>query len=330
MISPFTGKEMKIVYESRTWSFRGENYKYNHSAWMCEDSGELFTTDEMDDAGYLQVTNQYRVKHGMPFTDEIVAVREMYGVSAAKMSQILGIGINQWRHYEAGEVPSVSNGRMIKTIINPRVFLNCVTSAKAVLGDNEYKKLSTRITALIAKSNENNESNSYLMSRVFMCERGAENGYAFQSLDKVRNVILYILERCGEVFNTKMNKLLFYADFLAYKRRGMAITGLSYKALNYGPVPERWDRVYSQFDDIVQEPRTYGEKEGNVLVSEGKFDISSIAPEEMQILDEVCSKFSGLTSADMTRISHEEDAWVECVEGYRRIPFEYAFKLKAI
>ena len=111
MKSPFTGKEMTLVYEQRTWNFRGEEYKYTHASWLCIDSGEHFTTDETDNAAFAQVTNQYRAKYGIPFTDEIIQIRKNYGISASKMSKLLGFGINQWRLYEAGEVPSVSNGR---------------------------------------------------------------------------------------------------------------------------------------------------------------------------------------------------------------------------
>jgi DNA-binding transcriptional regulator YiaG len=130
MKSPFTGKEMKRVYEKRTWNFRGEQYEYEHISWLCEDSGEQFTNDESDTAGFVQVTNQYRAKYGIPYTDEIIAVRQRYGISAAKMSLILGIGVNQYRLYEQGEVPSVSNGRMIRSIMNPRVMLEMVESSK--------------------------------------------------------------------------------------------------------------------------------------------------------------------------------------------------------
>ena len=122
MKSPFTGKEMKRVYEKRTWIFRGEEYEYHHLSWLCEDTGESFTTDESDTAAFVQVTNQYRAKYGIPYTDEIVAVRSRYGISATKMSLILGIGTNQYRLYEQGEVPNVSNGRMIRSIMNPKVI----------------------------------------------------------------------------------------------------------------------------------------------------------------------------------------------------------------
>lgn len=329
MKSPFTGKEMKIVYEDRTWNFRGEEYKYTHAAWLCADTGEQFTTDDMDDAGYMQVTNQYRAKYGIPYTDEIVAVRNAYSVSAAKMSQILGIGINQWRNYEAGEVPNVSNGRMIRSIMNPRAFMDYLTSAKNVLGEKDYIKISSKVAEMI-KTNDNDSVIRYDLSRVFHSDRSIDNGFAPQSLDRLKNILLYILERCGDTFYTKMNKLLFYADFVAYRQSGMAMTGLSYRAIAHGPVPERWDRVYSQFDEIVQEPRSYGEKEGSVLIAKAPADTNLLTSFEIKVLDEICDKFSKCTSADLTGISHTESAWIDNVEGYKRIPFEFAFSLKAI
>lgn len=329
MKSPFTGKEMKKVYEKRTWDFRGEKYDYVHASWLCVDTGESFTTDETDNVSYIQVTNQYRVRYGIPFTDEIIAVREFYGLSAAKMSLILGLGTNQWRHYEAGEVPNVSNGRMIRSIMNPVVFLDYVNSAKNILGEKEFAKLRDKMSVLIDQSSKD-EWEEYGLARVFQCARSAENGFAPLSLIRLRNMLLYILSRCGEVFCTKMNKLLFYTDFLAYRRLGMAISGLSYKAIEYGPVPERWDRVYSQFDDILQEPRSYGEKEGCVLLSDASADETVFTAAELRVLNDVCERFCNSTSTDMTRISHEECLWLDNVEGHRIIPFESAFLLKAI
>ena len=150
MKSPFTGKEMKRVYEKRTWNFRGEQYKYEHISWLCEDSGEQFTDDESDTAGFIQITNQYRAKYGIPYTDEIIAARQRYGISAAKMSLILGIGINQYRLYEQGEVPNVSNGRMIRSIMNPKVMLEMVESSKNELSVPEYEKIISKVKTIIS------------------------------------------------------------------------------------------------------------------------------------------------------------------------------------
>ena len=329
MKSPFTGKEMKKVYEKRTWKFRGEQYEYVHAAWQCEDTGELFTTDETDDLGFIQVTNQYRVRYGIPFTDEIVSVRKKYGVSAAKMSLILGIGINQWRHYESGEVPNVSNGRMIRSIMNPETFIDYVRSSKHLLDDDEYHKLIKRVECIV-KASKDDGWKHYAHSRVFTHERGKENGYGKQSLEHLRNVLLYIIETCQGIFCTKMNKILFYADFVAYRKYGMSITGLTYRALNYGPVPERWDRIYSQFDEIVPVPQVIGAREGTELQSTVKADRALLSHAELEILSKVCSRFATMSSSEISRISHEEDAWLRCNEAHEIIPFEFAFGLKGM
>lgn len=329
MLSPYTGKEMKLVYEPRTWNFRGEEYEYIHTAYKCEDTGELFTTCESDDAGFLQVTNQYRVKYGIPFADEIVAVRNRYGVSASKMSAILGIGTNQWRLYESGEVPSVSNGRMIRSIMNPKVFLDLVESTRQQLTDKEYANISEKVKKVIAESN-NYHLDAYECSRVFSSVRGADNGYSATSLIKLKAIMLMVLQECGEVFCTKMNKLLFYIDFLSYRQRGYAMSGLSYRAIDFGPVPDRWDRVYSEFDEIHQEPRPIGEYEGNVLVADTAVDDSVLSDEDKSIIHIVCERFKSYSSHEISAISHEEPAWQNYHEMHSRIPYTEAFTLKAI
>lgn len=329
MKSPFTGKEMKRVYEKRTWNFRGEQYEYEHIAWLCEDSGEQFTDDESDTAGFVQVTNQYRAKYGIPYTDEIIAVRQRYRISAAKMSLILGIGVNQYRLYEQGEVPSVSNGRMIRSIMNPKVMLEMVESSKNELSESEYEKIISKVQAIIASS-EAYKMEQYETKRIFNTSRGADNGYAQLSLNRLKNIMLYILNRCDEVWCTKMNKLLFYTDFMSYRERGMAMTGLSYRAIDFGPVPERWDRVYSEFPEVRQELRQVGDFVGSVLIASAEAANTMFTDAELKVLDAICTHFGKITSREISRISHDEEAWLNHHDKYEYIPFDDAFTIKAI
>lgn len=320
---------MKRVYEKRTWNFRGEQYEYEHIAWLCEDSGEQFTDDESDTAGFVQVSNQYRAKYGIPYTDEIVAVRQRYGISAAKMSLILGIGINQYRLYEQGEVPNVSNGRMIRSIMNPKVMLEMVESSKNELSVSEYEKIISKVQAIIASS-ETYKMEQYETRRIFTTLRGADNGYAQLSLSRLKNIMLYILNRCNEVWCTKMNKLLFYTDFMSYRECGMAMSGLSYRAIDFGPVPERWDRVYSEFPEVRQELRQVGDFVGSVLIASAEPDYTMFTDAELKVLDSICTHFSKMSSREISRISHDEDAWLNHHEKHEHIPFDDAYMIKAI
>ena len=329
MKSPFTGKEMRRVYEKRIWKFRGEQYEYEHIAWLCEDSGEQFTDDESDTAGFVQVTNQYRAKYGIPYTDEIIAVRQRYGISAAKISLILGIGINQYRLYEQGEVPSVSNGRMIRSIMNPKVMLEMVESSKNELSASEYEKIIAKVKMAIAES-EAYKMEQYETRRIFNTPRGADNGYAQLSLNRLKSIMLYILNKCDDVWCTKMNKLLFYTDFMSYRERGMAMTGLSYRAIDFGPVPERWDKVYSEFPEVRQELRQVGDFVGSVLIGSVEPDYTMFTDDELKVLNSICTHFGKMSSREISRISHDEEAWLNHHAKHEHIPFDDAYTIKAI
>lgn len=234
MKSPFTGGEVVLHSEKRTAVFRKERFEYTFLSYQCVDSGELFTTTQMDTANTMQVYNQYRTKYGIPFPDEIRNVRKKYGLSATKMSLILGFGENQYRLYENGDMPSLTNGRILKTIQVPTVFANFVEAAKNVLSIEEYDKL-----ILCTKEMAEESPTAKLIQQLVFTTDGRTrwNGYALPSMSKLKNTMLFFIEKFGGVFVTQMNKLLFYADFLSYRNRGIGLTGLVFKAAPYGLFP---------------------------------------------------------------------------------------------
>ena len=245
---------MRVVFEPEKMKFRGEEYDCIYISFRDDAEGEGYTTTESDTSWYNQMTNQYRERHGIPYQDEIVSLRERYGLSAAKMSLILGFGVNQYRLYEEGEVPSESNGKMIRSAMNPQVFLDLVKSSRSQLTEREYTKIVARAVEVIRQS-EGWHDEAFVAERLFMSSRGLVNGFAPQSTSRLKNLLLYVLGQMGETFQTKMNKVLFYIDFLSYRERGMAISGLAYNAIEFGPVPQRWDRVYSTFDEVEEQLR---------------------------------------------------------------------------
>ncbi|MFN9320576.1 MAG: type II TA system antitoxin MqsA family protein [Chitinophagales bacterium] len=126
MKSPITGKEMKLTKERRSMDFRKETFEIVFHYYKCEDSEEQFTTTSMDEVNMNQVYNQYRDRFNIPFPDEIVRIREKYSLSAAKMSEILGFGVNSYRQYEAGEMPSIANSKLIQMAEDPKTFIGMI------------------------------------------------------------------------------------------------------------------------------------------------------------------------------------------------------------
>jgi len=331
MQSPITGGKVTLRWELREMEFRKETFRVMFPYFRCEDTGETFTTTESDAVWYAQLRNQYCKKYGIPYMDEITAIREKYGLPAAKMSEILGFGPNQWRKYEAEDIPNVSNGRMIRAIMNPDVFLEMVDNAREQLTEREYERIKAKVQLQVEGADQLSIE-QYETKRLFAVGRGIENGYGPISLQRLKNVMLYVLEHCSDVWCTKMNKLLFYIDFLSYRERGVAMTGLSYRAIDYGPVPERWERVYSQFDEIRQETRVVGNYEGNLLVADSTVscDMSVFNDDEIEILDRVCSALGGRTSRELSDLSHQESGWMDYYPKHGTIPFSEAFALRGI
>ena len=324
--SPYSGKPMRVVYESDTWEMRGEVYPYMHIAFRDDENGEQFTTTESDTVCFEQVANQYRERHGIPYVDEIVALRERYGVSATKMALILGFGINQYRLYETGEVPSESNGKMIRSAMNPSVFLDLVRSSRNQLTEKEYLKISKKVEEEIADE-QGKRQEQWEAARLFRSGRGLANGFAPQSTERLKNLLLHILKQMGETFQTKMNKVLFYIDYLSYREQGRAISGLAYQAMEFGPVPQRWDRVYSAFDDVEQREKQVQGQECLSLMANGTADMSGFSAGEMAVIDQVCELMKKMTSREASQMSHREPLWNAHVEKQELIPFSEAFTL---
>lgn len=93
------------------------------------------------------------------------------------MSVILGFGENQYRLYENGDMPSLTNGRILKTIQVPAVFATFVEAAKNLLNTEEYDKIMLCIEEL-----ENESNTSKLIKQLILLPMGEINGMAMPCL----------------------------------------------------------------------------------------------------------------------------------------------------
>src|SRR5688572_6060967 len=68
-------------------------------------------------------------------------------------------------------------------------------------------------------------------------------------VEKFKNVLLYILERCAgkpNVGETVLYKLLYFADFNYYELYEEHLTGAKYRKIPFGPVPQKLDFIIGQ------------------------------------------------------------------------------------
>ena len=128
---------------------------------------------------------------------------------------------------------------------------------------------------------------------------------AMADLDKITGLLGMFLQNCKEEYNDrlKLNKLLFYSDFYNYKRTGTSITGITYRAIKYGPVPTYYDSIfallegnYSLISDFINDGRG-GARE--IFKSE-------IIPNEELFTEEELTTINKIMSTNLITIDESE------------------------
>ncbi|OXA96109.1 type II TA system antitoxin MqsA family protein [Flavobacterium hercynium] len=331
MKSPITGKEMTLKTSKSSVVFRKEEFEYLHLAYYCQDTDEQFTTTELDELNLNQVYNQYRSKHNILFADEILCIREKYGLSANKMSQILGFGANSYRNYEKGEVPSMANANLIQTISNNSNVFRDLVLRSSDLEEQERNKVLVKIDAAIDLEDESKDENKFVSMLFGNMLPDAFSGYRKPNIHKLSEMVVYFTEKLHPTV-TMMNKLLFYADFLNYKKSAYSISGARYMAHNYGPVPVRFHGIFDYMTNkkIVElQTENFGEFTGEkfILPVTKNFNSELFNDIELESLKDVTAKFKNCNATDIKEISHEERAWIENEKEKNNINYNYGFDL---
>ncbi len=146
---------------------------------------------------------------------------------------------------------------------------------------------------------------------------------------KFKELLLYVAHRLSgdrAGGSTKLNKVLFFADFTHVRRTGTAITGAEYQKLPQGPAPRRLLPVREQLL-ANSEARLVREEflgyEVHRLVPLRAADTSVFTASELETIDGVLADLAGLNARQVSDLSHDEAGWRLTDDG-EVIPYESA------
>ncbi len=331
MQSPFTGKEMSIQKEWRTLNFRKDEFNVLFHSYKCGETGEQFEDDAFAQLNYNQLVNQYREKYSIPFPEQIIAIREKYNTSASRISEILGFGTNSYRQYESGEVPSQSNARLIQLADDPHEFKKLVDLCNTI--ESKVKDKLLHKIQIVLEEQKNTKFEKQLEKYFFnACLPDTFTGYKMPSLEKFTEMVVFFTERM-QPWKTKLNKLLFYADFAMHKQSGYSISGVQYRAIPMGPVPNNFNSIFEYLankDDVDIYYSAFsdgGTGEQFKPNSKRAFNSELFTENELQILENIAERFKNTTTNEIIEISHNEKAWQENKDEKKIIDYKYSFDL---
>lgn len=127
--------------------------------------------------------------------------------------------------------------------------------------------------------------------------------------------------------STKLNKVLFYSDFIHHRRYGRPITGVEYQKLKNGPAPRRLLPVRNELEergDIIIRPEPVFLHTIDRAVPQREPNLAIFTASEQEVVIEVIRLLDTMSGADTSRMSHDEFGW-NWVEMGETIPYVTAF-----
>jgi hypothetical protein len=129
--------------------------------------------------------------------------------------------------------------------------------------------------------------------------------------DRLRQMILYIATRCADAQyfgSTKLNKILWKADFDAYAERGVPVTGREYQRLELGPAPREMKPLHRdmmELGEIQIEVRQFGDDiEEHRTIALRQPDLSRFTEHDLKFVEQSIKYYWNMTGRETSDDSH--------------------------
>lgn len=140
------------------------------------------------------------------------------------------------------------------------------------------------------------------------------------SPEKFRNLLLYILEKCGSkpnVGETVIYKLLYFCDFDYFEIYEKPLTGMKYKKMQFGPVPQQtlYGEIIKSMTEclqlrIIKVPFINGYTQHR-YINFVKPDLSLFNSQELELADKVINRLSDMNARQIEDHVHKDQPWID-------------------
>lgn len=290
-----------IKQEELTRKVKDQSYTLTVKVAHCAVCDEEVYVKEISDQLQQDFFDAYRKDNGLLTVEEIVNIRKNLGLTQRDFSRLLGFGEITISRYELGSLPSKNNAYAIQKI-----------------QDNKYLKDKYEQNHHLMSAEGQNEIETYLNMI------SNTNGKVKYSKDKFFELTYLFIKEAEanheSMTETKLNKLLFYADFNHYLKFGKGITGSKYTKLHYGPVPNYSQLKYSMNPYISFFKTDTDYTQIDIIKEPSNWHLNEV---EKNIVKVIYTYFKNKSAKAITDISHQESAWSDA-KLFNDISYEYA------
>ena len=308
--------EPRIEERSETLPVRGEATEVLTRVAICTECGADMSVEELDDATLVAAFNLYRERHGLMSPEEMRVLRGRYGLGVRPFSLLLGWGEITLHRYESGSLQDAAHEGALRLAEEPGNIRILLHANGHRLTARQRARLEAHLAAIEAgaAAAEADELKDIFVARE---EQDTYWGWVPLQVSKLREMILFFTALPG-MYETKLNKLLFYADFSHFKHHGVSISGAPYLAFPHGPVLQHYPRIE---DDLLESGELSVDEvffsdggSGTIFHGGRAPDLALFSAEEQATLARIADELGRKTSKRLRDMSHAESAWRDTPE----------------
>lgn len=325
-----SNRDISIEERVTTYNFRKEPFEIIEKYAKCTVCNEDVYDEDTANQTLQQLSQLYKSKHSFN-AEDIKKIRRSTGLTQSQFARVLNMGEATIKRYESGaSLPDATQLGILKMLQrNPGFIVRFFEENKDRLSDPEILLINEKLRDLTMGTLE---KSSYDILRLIYSqyEKKIDNGYSLFQPKKLFHMILFLT---GDgVLKTKLMKLLWYSDFLMFKRWNHSMSGTPYWHMPFGPVPVEHDTVLGcgnglNLISIDEEEDVVTGYTKMIIKANVSFDESFFREEEIKVLSHVESFFASYGSRAISDFSHKEEGWRQTTDE-QLIPYSYATSLQ--
>lgn len=327
--------DTRVVRREESYPVNGEETSVSARVRVCRQCGQDMFDRNLDSKNLQVAFDLYRQRHNIISPTELRAMRERYGLSQRSLGALLGWGEITIHRYEQGSLPDDAHNQVLRFIEDPFNMRYVADVYSQRIRESAHRKLTDRLSALLNQHSADKVVQVLTQSAVPK-KIDIFTGFRKFKPEALMEMIIFFASKSAGVMKTKLNKLLWYSDFIHYRHHSLSISGATYVHLQYGPVPDSYTVYLStlcesgalNINEVDFGLNRDGEPiTGEKLISARPPQTDTLPPTALEVLEAVHSYFERVGSSGITKISHEEIGYTVTSPG-EPISYEYADQLK--
>ncbi|MDE7322362.1 MAG: DUF4065 domain-containing protein [Lachnospiraceae bacterium] len=330
-------KGEKIFYEDHYFVCTNSNDENSVTEDMNSEKEKLsqnkknreFKTENLNNTNQMLAGNAYRKAHNLLSSDEIVDIRENFGLTQVALARLLGWGDATVARYENKAIQDEAYDTMLRTIKeNPLMAVRFLDKNGDKFPETKRMQIRTKMIEKLDSYGREFLSRQVLEGLYVKFSIPSDfNGYKILDIDKIERVVSYYAERMTELYKVRLMNMLWYADAMFFKTYGNSMTGMVYRHEMMGAFPIGYDSLICLKNINVRKVEDFTSTKYQFYPNSA-LDISELSKSETDLLNSVITKFRNFSDMNLVDYMREETAY-EQTNQHDIIPYSLAKKIRS-